>query len=231
MDTTYISEIFYSVQGEGILTGVPSVFIRTSGCNLRCAWCDTPYTSWEATGESLSLAEIEAAVRQFPAARHIVLTGGEPMLATNVGPLTRRLRELGYHITLETAGTVFTDVAVDLFSISPKLSGSTPGDEAGAWRQRHEESRNNQAVIARMMAAAPYQLKFVIATPEDLDEVLELVRRLQPDEPSRVLLMPQGRTVEELDRAAPWLVEVCRETGFRYCDRLHIRLFGNRRGT
>jgi 7-carboxy-7-deazaguanine synthase len=119
-----IAELFYSIQGEGSLVGVPSVFIRTSGCNLRCAWCDTPYTSWRPEGTDLELDGILDEVAAFPA-RHVVVTGGEPMIAPDIVALTGRLRALGRHITIETAGTVFAPVACDLMSISPKLANST----------------------------------------------------------------------------------------------------------
>src|SRR5690348_3139656 len=101
-----IAEIFYSLQGEGSLIGVPSVFVRTSGCNLRCSWCDTPYTSWHPEGAEQSLDEILGQVAAYPA-RYVVVTGGEPMIAPEIVPLTERLRERGLHITIETAGTVF----------------------------------------------------------------------------------------------------------------------------
>jgi 7-carboxy-7-deazaguanine synthase len=226
----FISEIFYSVQGEGRLIGVPSVFVRTSGCNLRCWWCDTPYTSWQPTGEHLAIAEIVAQVSRYPAARHVVLTGGEPLIAKGILPLSQILREHGYHITFETAGTVYEPVAVDLFSISPKLSNSTPGSDAGSWQDRHERTRLNLPVLRTMMQAADYQLKFVVAQPADLAEIDALVTDLTPDELSKVLLMPQARSVEELDQISPWLAEACKERGYRFCDRLHIRMYGNKPG-
>ena len=120
-----IAELFYSIQGEGSLVGVPSFFIRTSGCNLRCSWCDTPYTSWAPEGVDLSIDQILNEARAHPA-RYAVVTGGEPMIAPEVLPLTARLRGAGFHITIETAGTVFRPVACDLMSISPKLANSTP---------------------------------------------------------------------------------------------------------
>src|ERR1700674_3462346 len=101
-----ISEIFYSIQGEGILAGVPSVFIRTSGCNLRCVWCDTPYTSWAPEGTDMSVANILSHV----VATHGVVTGGEPMIAPDIVALTEALRAANKHITIETAGTVFAPV-------------------------------------------------------------------------------------------------------------------------
>src|SRR3954467_9030907 len=100
-----IAEIFYSIQGEGKLTGVPSVFIRASGCNLRCTWCDTPYASWNPEGDDVPVAQIVERVRAFPAARHVVLTGGEPMVMADVGKLCESLKAANYHITVETAGT------------------------------------------------------------------------------------------------------------------------------
>src|SRR3569833_1786999 len=103
-----IAEIFYSVQGEGSLIGVPSVFIRTSGCNLRCSWCDTPYTSWTPDGDDVSVDKILETVASYPA-QHAVVTGGEPMIAPAIAELTQRLRERDLHITIETAGTVYKD--------------------------------------------------------------------------------------------------------------------------
>src|ERR1700728_3994103 len=108
-----IAELFYSIQGEGTLVGVPSVFIRTSGCNLRCTWCDTPYTSWNPEGAEQSIDQLLQAVAAYPAA-HVVVTGGEPMIAPHIVVLTERLRALGLHITIETAGTIFAPVACDL---------------------------------------------------------------------------------------------------------------------
>ena len=151
-----IAEIFYSVQGEGSLVGVPSLFVRTSGCNLRCSWCDTPYTSWNPEGDDLAIDEILDRAAAFPAAQHVVLTGGEPMIAPGIVELSERFRKRGMHITVETAGTVFTPVACDLMSISPKLSNSTP---EGAFRAQHERLRQQPDVLLRLMASYDYQLK------------------------------------------------------------------------
>ncbi|MBI1917763.1 MAG: 7-carboxy-7-deazaguanine synthase QueE [Planctomycetes bacterium] len=226
-----ISELFYSIQGEGLLTGVPSVFVRTTGCNLRCKWCDSGYTSWEPEGEHLSLDEILARVVAFPA-RHVVVTGGEPMIAGQIEDLCAGLRQLGLHITIETAATVFKPVACDLASLSPKLSNSTPWQrEGGRFALRHEKLRLQPDVIRAFMERYPYQLKFVIDHPSDVDEVLSLIGQLPEVERSRVLLMPQGTTSEDVRERGLWLVEQCKEHGFRYCPRLHLDLFGHRRGT
>jgi 7-carboxy-7-deazaguanine synthase len=220
-----IAELFYSVQGEGSLVGVPSIFVRTSGCNLRCAWCDTPYTSWKPEGAELSLDRIVDEV-QAHAAKHVVITGGEPMIAPEIIPLTERLRELGLHITVETAGTVFQPVACDLMSISPKLANSTPQD---GWAAQHERVRKTVYALSRLMARFDYQLKFVVASAGDLVEVRALVAKLGADR-SRVILMPEGVDREVLRERGVWLAEMCKAEGFRFSPRLHIELYGNRRG-
>jgi 7-carboxy-7-deazaguanine synthase len=220
-----IAELFYSIQGEGSLVGVPSVFIRTSGCNLRCAWCDTPYTSWQPEGADLTLDQIVDEVKAHPG-RHVVVTGGEPMIAPEIVPLTERLRGLGWHITIETAGTVFQPVACDLMSISPKLANSTP---TGRWAAQHDRLRIQPEVLLELMGRYPYQLKFVIEKADDLDEVRALIGRLGADR-SRVILMPEGTDRNRLRERAVWLAEICKQEGFRFSPRLHVELWGNRRG-
>lgn len=228
-----IAEIFYSVQGEGELTGVPSVFVRTSGCNLRCRWCDTTYASWNPEGQELSVAEILEEVERHPT-RFVVLTGGEPMIAKGIHELAAGLRASGKHITIETAATVAPGgIACDLASLSPKMSNSTPTMErAGPWRDRHDKTRSNPAVIADWLASDVFQLKFVVSSPEDLAEIEALLGELCPSvEPHKVLLMPQGISQEELSTRSAWLVDVCKRRGYRFCNRLHVELFGNKRGT
>ena len=224
-----IAEIFYSIQGEGVLTGVPSVFVRTSGCNLRCTWCDTPYTSWAPEGDDMTVAAILEAVKQHPA-RHTVITGGEPMIAPQIVDLTEAIRRLGLHITVETAGTVYQPVACDLMSISPKLANSTPHErEGGKWAAQHERLRHQPDVLRKLMAEYEYQLKFVVASPGDIAEIAKMLDDLHADR-SRVVLMAEGTTSDVIHERAPWLTEICKREGFRYSPRLHIDLWGNRRG-
>jgi 7-carboxy-7-deazaguanine synthase len=221
-----IAEIFYSVQGEGGLVGVPSIFVRTSGCNLRCAWCDTPYTSWNPEGDDLSIDEIVSRTAAFSAARHVVLTGGEPMIAPGIADLSRRFRERGMHITIETAGTVFAPVECDLMSISPKLANSVPD---GVFQAQHERLRIQPDVLRRLMSLYEHQLKFVIARAEDVDEVRAVIAQLEAHA-SRVILMPEGITPETLDARGVWIAEICKQYGFRFSPRLHVHLWGNKRG-
>lgn len=226
-----IAEIFYSIQGEGMLVGTPSVFIRSSGCNLRCAWCDTPYTSWAPEGEDRTVESVVDEVRSYAArAAHTVVTGGEPMIAADIELLARQLKELGLHITIETAGTLYKPVACDLMSISPKLSNSTPHErDGGRWAEQHERLRIQPDILRRLISEFAYQLKFVVSRREDLDEIQALVGEIRAER-GRVVLMPEGTDRETLGERGRWIVELCKQEGFRFSPRLHIDLWGNRRG-
>ncbi|MFH1109144.1 MAG: 7-carboxy-7-deazaguanine synthase QueE [Planctomycetota bacterium] len=226
-----ISEIFYSIQGEGKLAGVPSVFIRTTGCNLRCTWCDSPSTSWAPVGQAMAIDEILDRLTDF-SGTHVVLTGGEPMIAEGVEELTRRLKEGGYHLTLETAATVWKDIVCDLASVSPKLGSSTPWTRAkGRHADAHEDRRLNLDTIRRFLAMPDYQLKFVVDAPEDLTEIDSIVAQLGHVEPANILLMPQGVTHEEFVARGRWVADLCKQHGYRFCPRLQISLYGNTPGT
>ncbi len=228
-----ISEIFHSVQGEGELTGVPSVFIRTSGCNLRCAWCDTPYASWRPEGETMEVEEVVSRTLAYPAA-HAVLTGGEPMAAKEMPRLAARLHEHGKHLTIETAGTLPPrGIACDLASISPKLANSTPapGTIPPGWIERHEQTRFQPAVIREWISAYPFQLKFVVEHEDDLREIRAMLAEIGEVPPWKVLLMPQGTDLQTLRARENLILEACKTNGYRFCTRLHIQLFGNTKGT
>jgi 7-carboxy-7-deazaguanine synthase len=230
-----IAEIYASLQGEGLLAGTPSTFVRTSGCNLRCVWCDTPFTSWQPEGSERSVADVLVAVDALEP-RHVVVTGGEPLLFADVAELCRRLRATGRHVTIETAGTVWLDAPADLMSISPKLAASgPPADTPGGWQARHEAARRDDAVLRKLIAAAPCQLKFVIDSAADIAEALAWVGDLEaagtPVDKRRVLFMPQGRTPEELAAKTAWLSGECARLGVGLARRHHIEWFGAVRGT
>ena len=225
-----ISETFYSVQGEGKLTGVPSLFIRTSGCNLRCHWCDTPYASYRAEGEDTSLEQLLQQVQQT-GAHHVVLTGGEPTIMPDIERLCFMLAADGRHVTLETAGTVFKPLPVDLVSLSPKLSNSTPPTSLGQMAISHEQRRLNHDALQCYIDSAPeLQIKFVIQTPGDLDEVLDLLSKLRHWRSEDVMLMPEGTDPVVLEQRSAWLIDACKLHDFRFCQRLHVMLWGAKRG-
>jgi len=276
-----IAEIFRSIQGEGRLTGTWSDFVRTSGCNLRCWFCDTPYASSAADGEDLSVEEIVGQVERLeglpsemsaalryvspsetpptasdgspsemsaplryaspsetpptktpPTVRHVVITGGEPMLFAELIPLAAALRRAGRHITIETSGTLYLPVECDLMSISPKLSNSRPTDRQDPrWMRRHERNRHAPEVIRRLVAEYDYQVKFVVDTPADCPEVEDYLIEFPKIDRARAMLMPQGTTVEELAEKARWLKPYCVEHGLAFCPRRQIEWFGQQRGT
>jgi 7-carboxy-7-deazaguanine synthase len=303
-----IAETFRSIQGEGRLTGTESLFVRASGCNLRCGYCDTPYASWTPEGEELSVDEILARIddlrasprpsflepvgwdeaqrrptisrdncgatsshhpassakslsggrppacgfagianrQQLPETRttnpanlakstdvhHAVLTGGEPMLFAELIPLTFRLQAAGWHITIETSGTLYLPVACDLMSISPKLSNSTPPPERDPrWTWRHSLNRHAPDVIRRLAGEYDCQWKFVIDCPEDCDEVDSYLAEFPQIDHNRVMLMPQGIDADALSQKAAWLEPYCVQQGFQFCPRRQIEWFGAARGT
>jgi 7-carboxy-7-deazaguanine synthase len=229
-----IAETFFSIQGEGRLAGVPSFFVRTSGCNLRCRWCDTPYASWDPEGDEMSIDQIMQGVNACPA-RHVVVTGGEPMIARGIRELLEALRDAGKHITIETAATMPPDgLPCDLASLSPKLRNSTPGPSqfGEAWAKRHEETRWQPDVIRAWCGGYDHQLKFVVSDERDVSEIEAMLDELKAGiAPENVLLMPEGRSVGEIRSRSQQIVKWCMERGWRYCPRLHIELFGNTRGT
>jgi 7-carboxy-7-deazaguanine synthase len=226
-----IAEIYLSIQGEGLLTGCESVFVRTSGCNLRCWFCDTPFASWNPEGEDLSCAEIVEQVLSH-GCRYVVITGGEPMLWSELVPLTAALSERGQHITIETAGTLYLPVHCNLLSLSPKLGNSAPDRRRHPrWHVRHEQTRHAPQVVRRLIREYPYQVKFVVDRPQDFAEVQAYLDSMPEIDRSRVMLMPQGTNPDELAARAAWLKPYCERTGLRYCPRKHIEWFGLVRGT
>src|SRR6266480_1201135 len=226
-----IAEIYRSIQGEGLLTGAASVFVRASGCNLRCWFCDTPYTSWRPEGRDMSTDEIVAQVEEWET-QHVVVTGGEPMLFAELIPLCERLRVARRHVTVETAGTLYLPVACDLMSISPKFATSAPSAEAHPhWHRRHERERHRPEVIRQLIAEHVYQVKFVIDSRSDLDAVRSYLAEFPEISRERVLLMPQGTDQEELAARAVWLRPYCAEKGLVFCPRKQIEWFGLVRGT
>jgi 7-carboxy-7-deazaguanine synthase len=229
-----VAELFHSIQGEGKLAGVPSVFVRASGCNLRCVWCDTPYASWDPEGDDVPVDALVGRVAQLNCP-HVVLTGGEPLIMPDIVELCDALKAWrnDCHLTVETAATVYKRLKLDLASLSPKLSNSTPWDRvAGRFAAAHERQRINVPVIQQFIDASPaFQLKFVVSSDRDLEEIHALLAHLRGWQPPDVLLMPEGIDAATLRSRAGWIAEVCKGTGFRFCPRLHVELYGHTRGT
>lgn len=228
-----VNEIFYSLQGEGFLSGVPSVFIRLAGCPLRCRWCDTKYAWDKKAGKDYSIIDITKAIQNWQC-KFVVITGGEPMIGSaphrdELIELSKQLKASGKHITIETAGIAFIpDLLCDLMSISPKLSNSTPDDPELA--KIHEKSRLDIAVLRELIDNYEYQLKFVVDSQADLHEIQQTIKDIGNVNPEKVMLMPQSATRDELLAKSTMVADMCKHTGFAFCQRLQIFLWDNTRG-
>jgi 7-carboxy-7-deazaguanine synthase len=220
-----INELFYSLQGEGSLAGVPSIFIRLAGCPLRCTWCDTKYAWNPAEGQEMTCEQVLGAIGDYPT-RYVVLTGGEPMIHEGVKELAAAIREKGYHLTIETAGFCFVEgVPADLMSISPKLSNSDPKNND----DKQPTERLNIAVLRQLMASYEYQLKFVVDEPKDLNEIADTLDSLDGIDLYKVWLMPQATQTDNYLEKSRWLAEYCKQTGFSFSPRLQVMLWGSQR--
>jgi 7-carboxy-7-deazaguanine synthase len=232
-----IAEIFYSIQGEGKLVGAPSVFVRVSGCNLRCVWCDTPYASWRPEGREMMTEEIMAEVEQHPT-RYTVITGGEPMMFGETVELIGALKAKGKHVTVETAGTLWPEGMgegfMDLASVSPKLATSTPWQrDGGRFAAAHEHGRIRPEMLRKFAengVVRDRQWKFVVTRGDDLREIEALVASIGMKEED-VMLMPEGTEAATLTKKSLELAELCKAKGWRMSPRWHVYLWGNTKGT
>ena len=238
-----VSEIFYSIQGEGKRSGVPSFFIRTNNCNLRCKFsgnnlCDTPYTSWTPEDEKnigdMSVDDIISEYKKSNA-RDAVITGGEPTLQSEeLERLCKELKGLDAYITLETNGTVYGEFInhIDLLSISPKLLTSTPFDTK--YEKMHTQRRINLEVLKKfneMNSEGRFdiQWKFVYCNEKDIKEILEIINQTGiPND--KIYLMPEGISDNDIKLKRAETVEICKKYGFNYTDRLHVIIWGSKRG-
>ena len=237
-------EIFYSIQGEGMNIGVPCIFIRLSLCNLYCKWCDTAYTwNWTKTTFVHDLDTVDSAykfdkkqaiisktndqiielLKQYNC-KHVVITGGEPLVQHKVlTNLLKTLKEKGYYIEVETNGTIIPNRICasyfDQFNVSIKLSNS----------QVDTDDRIIPSAITYFIKDTRSNFKFVIDSKEDLQEVIELIKTYSIPKHS-VFLMPQAIQKETLHQKRGWLIEQCKILGVRYTDRLHVEVYGDKRG-
>ncbi len=225
-----VSEIFHARQGEGVHSGTSSLFMRTSGCNLRCIWCDTRYTSWKPEGTIRSISSILDEADRWPDVRHIVITGGEPLIQRDLSDLVDGLCDRGDRfITIETAGTVYhEDVRPDFFSISPKLRNSQPGEEYPSQRALHRRNNHFDVLPAFIHSDADYQIKFVVQDEGDTPEILAFIQRF--DVPRhKVYLMPEAASSEQLHARQPTVSRICEREGLNFSGRLHIEEWGGSR--
>lgn len=274
-DTGY--DISGTLQGEGKLIGIPSIFVRTSGCNLKCAWktvdggkgslCDTPYSSFNPERSSWGIEDILKTILvniDYPRGgiNNIIISGGEPTI--QIEPLVElvvALKRYNLDITLETNATIFNPILADnlnLISMSPKLSSSTPHqanlkdtgiDYKFPIAMAHEKNRKNIEVIQKYIDSCHYevedngekivlrwpdkdfQLKFVISSENDIKEIIEeYLLKLKNVNPSDVVLMPEGVTQEAIEEKSHWVIKQCIKNGWRYTPRLHIDIWGNKKG-
>ena len=223
-----VNEIFYSIQGEGKLAGVPSVFVRLAGCPLRCKWCDTKYAWSPSAGQEMTVEQITAKITEHPAG-HVVITGGEPIVCNELGELTKAIAHADKHITIETSGIEFIDdLKCDLMSISPKLSNSIPEDEALS--VKHKKHMINHEAIRQLIDKYEYQLKFVVDGPDDLNEIAACLEKMKNINPYKVFLMPQATDSLEYIQKSKILADICKRTGFALSPRLQVLLWSGERG-
>ena len=225
--------------------GVPHILIRVTGCRLRCqfsnSFCDTPYSSWSPEKGKYGYEDVHEFYKKHKHIKHTMITGGGPTLHAN---MLQELCKIGkfynHYITIETEGSEFVRTAGDLISLSPKLSNSTPrpGTEMPYTgkvvtekdKEKHEKWRCNYEAMKQLIEHHPdYQLKPVISSEEDLEEVKELQKIL--DVPNHmVYLMPEGLERNQLNERRKWLTELCTREGYNFTDRLHIIVYGDERG-
>jgi len=221
-----INEIFYSLQGEGSLLGVPSVFVRVAGCPLRCKWCDTKYAWDKSAGEEMSIEAIAEKVLAFEV-RHVVVTGGEPLVNDELISLIDAIDDPSLHITIETSGIEYVGgLKCDLMSISPKLSNSVEADSG----EKPEVEPLNINAMQRLIDEYDYQIKFVVDSPDDLDEIAGVIAKLENINPYKIMLMPQASTKVEYVKKLPMVAEIAKNTGFALSPRLQVELWGNSKG-
>lgn len=246
-----------TIQGEGKLLGSSCLFVRTSGCNLRCAWigadgngspCDTPYSSHHAETNMMQATDVYALVMaNIGNMKHVVISGGEPTMQVSVIELIKMLRHAGLHITIETNATIYKeDIAkyTNLVSMSPKLASSTPHEPnlkntgikySEFWAEKHETKRRNINVIQHYITESrkngnDFQLKFVVQNPDDITEIeTDFLANLTGWVPDDIVLMPEGTSSDMLADRSYWAIEAAINRGWRFTPRLHIELFGKAR--
>lgn len=240
-----INELYTCIQGEGKYAGIPHILIRFVGCRLRCqfanSFCDTSHNSWKPEKGSIKYEDIIAFYETHPVIKYTMITGGGPTLSAEVlQEICSLAKSYGHTVTIETEGSEFVQTCADLISLSPKLSSSTPRlgninpytnqEVKQSHIDQHEKWRQNYEAMALMINRhEDYIIKPVVTNERDLIEVEELLDKLNVPN-NRVYLMPAGVTDEQLNATRKWLFDVCIKNGYRYSDRLHVIVYGDKRG-
>ncbi len=207
-----VAEIFLSVQGEGIFSGVPSIFVRVAGCNLDCSFCDTPFAKKFSEAEEIPVKNILEEVKKFNV-EHVVITGGEPTLyPEQLAFLCKELAILNKKVTIETNSTTNVDCNPHLLSLSPKLDN---------W--------NEEVIKKNLSKDCRKQIKIVVGNIEEANEAIKKVAGLNIKK-ENIFLMPQADTKEKHSKVSKWLIPFCCENEVRFGARLQIMLWGNAKG-
>lgn len=219
MTTVQVSEIFLSLQGEGPSAGTPAHFVRLQGCDVGCTWCDSKYTWAPAAGDAQPLEAVWARARALGEAPLLVVTGGEPLQHAEIAPLLREAVERWPRVEVETSGVAPPPVHDPrlFYNVSPKLPSATPR-WADTWRH-----------VRTWLAEPRATFKLVVGDSPDADDALRLVREHAIPH-ARVMLMPEGLTDVAVRAHASALADLCTREGIRLSPRLHIWMWGARRG-
>lgn len=219
----YISEVFQAIQAEGMLAGVPSVFIRLTSPGLRCTWCELPnVTPWALEGVDVYMGALLSAIRKQYVG-HVVITGGDPLTHPDIVSLCEGLTGIENHVTIESPGSAFQKVKCDLLSITPKLKTAAPPKKAKGKGPKVEEEPYQLDVLRQLTQHHNFQLKFLLRDRAEMEEVKEIVDAIQAD-PARVLLIPEANKPKELREQSEWIVEACKFFHFRYGQGLQTQI-------
>lgn len=204
-----ITEIKHTIQGEGSLQGTPSIFVRFKECNLNCVWCDSKNQN---NYICLNVEELMKKIKKYNC-KNIVITGGEPFLEKDLEILTIKLKELNFHITIETNGTIYRSVMCDLLSISPKL--------------KHSNNRNclNYEALGKLITNYNYQIKFVVRDEKDIEEISRIIKKLNLVKDERIMLMALSSNYAEIKDREKSVIKLCMKNNYRYADRLQLQIW------
>ncbi len=218
-----VTEIFKTIQGEGILTGTVSVIVRLCGCNLKCKWCDEKFSSKIETGYEISISDLLKKINSYNC-KNVVITGGEPLIHLEIVELTSKLKRAGYHITVETNATIRKDIKCDLMSMSPKLPHSIPDNIKDS--EEYNKKRININAMKYFIKNYNYQIKFVVRCEKDFDEIEKVLLQIGDYNRSKILIMPLASSMRQLSNIQKEVVKICIEKNLRYCNRLQLQIWG-----